>query len=88
MVVLALPLRRPGVPETEAQPAHDSFARYTVGEEDVRDSNAALTATLVNGMDRAAGKFTLNVNAGNQADVKLLPVRDPAHYLELAALMA
>ena len=54
----------------------------------VRDSNAALTATLVNGMDRAAGKFTLNVNAGNQADVKLLPVRDPAHYLELAALMA
>ena len=40
LVVLALPLRRPGIPEAAAAPGPDSLARYEIVEGDVVDSNA------------------------------------------------
>jgi type VI secretion system protein ImpJ len=40
LVVLALPVRRAGIPEAAAAPAADSFARYGTVEYEVADSNA------------------------------------------------
>ncbi|WP_338847216.1 type VI secretion system baseplate subunit TssK [Massilia sp. W12] len=39
LVVLALPIRRPGVPETWNEDSLDNFARYRTQEVEVRDSN-------------------------------------------------
>ncbi|MFM0626519.1 type VI secretion system baseplate subunit TssK [Paraburkholderia xenovorans] len=40
LVVLALPVRRPGIPEATAAPSDGSFARYGTLEYEVNDSNA------------------------------------------------
>ncbi|USU14968.1 type VI secretion system baseplate subunit TssK [Paraburkholderia fungorum] len=40
LVVLALPVRRPGIPEATAAPSTDSFARYGTLEYEVNDSNS------------------------------------------------
>ncbi|RKF43957.1 type VI secretion system baseplate subunit TssK [Paraburkholderia fungorum] len=40
LVVLALPVRRPGIPEATAAPSADGFARYGTLEYEVNDSNA------------------------------------------------
>jgi hypothetical protein len=53
----------------------------------VRAARADLVQAIGTGMDRGSGSFTLTVNAGNQADVKLLPVRDRDHYATLVGEM-
>jgi type VI secretion system protein ImpJ len=48
LVVLALPLRRPGVDEADLGPSGaDSLARYTAGELEVKDSNASFDRTAL-----------------------------------------
>jgi type VI secretion system protein ImpJ len=47
LVVLALPARRPGVPEVSDSPSPDNFARYRTGEQEVRDSNGDDSSALM-----------------------------------------
>jgi type VI secretion system protein ImpJ len=47
-VILALPVRRPGVDEADLGPSPaDSLARYTAGELEVKDSNASFDRTAL-----------------------------------------
>jgi type VI secretion system protein ImpJ len=47
LVVLALPLRRPGVPETSDQPGPDNFARHRAVDHEAWDSNGLDNSALM-----------------------------------------
>lgn len=47
LVVLALPLRRPGMAEVDDQPGPDNFARHRGAEYEVRDSNGLDSTALL-----------------------------------------
>ena len=47
LVVLALPLRRPGVPETGDQPGSDNFARHRAVDHETWDSNGIDNSALM-----------------------------------------
>jgi type VI secretion system protein ImpJ len=67
LIVLALPLRRPGIPEcTGEQHEQDSYARYRYDEQDVFDSNHGTNdrATMQLGKLRLKLAFQENVGEG------------------------
>jgi type VI secretion system protein ImpJ len=64
LVVLALPLRRPGVPETSDSPAADNYARHGAVDHEAWDSNGLDNSALMQ-VGRMRVKLALETDVAN-----------------------